>query len=66
MKLVEKFTYLRSSVSSTENDINIRLPKAWTAIDKLSVILESDLTDKIKLIFSKQWSCRYCYMDAPP
>ena len=31
LKLVDKFTYLRSSVSSTENDINTRLAKAWTA-----------------------------------
>ena len=28
LKLVNKFTYLRNSVSSTENDINTRLAKA--------------------------------------
>ena len=33
LKLVDKFTYLRSSVSSTEKDIDTRLTKAWTAID---------------------------------
>ena len=33
LKLVDKFTYLGRNVSSTENDINTRLPKAWTAID---------------------------------
>ena len=38
LKLVDKFTYLGSSVSSTEKDIDTRLTKAWTAIDKLSVI----------------------------
>ena len=38
LKLVDKFTYLGSSVSSTEADINTRLTKTWTAIDKLSVI----------------------------
>ena len=48
LKLVDKFTYLGSSVSSTETDINTRLTKAWTAIDRLSVIWKSDLTDKIK------------------
>ena len=37
LKLV-KFTYLGSSVSSTEKDIDSRLTKAWTAIDRLSVI----------------------------
>ena len=35
LKLVNKFTYLGSSVSSTEKDIDTRLTKAWTAIDKL-------------------------------
>ena len=38
LKLVDKFIDLGSSVSSTENDINTRLAKAWTAIDNLSVI----------------------------
>ena len=41
----------RSSVSSTEKDIDMRLTKAWTAIDKLSVKWKSDLTDKIKRSF---------------
>ena len=48
LKLVDKFTYLGSSVSSTEKDIDTRLTKAWTAIDKLSVIWKSNLTDKMK------------------
>ena len=51
LKLVDKFTYLGSSVSSTETDINTWLAKAWTAIDRLSVIWKSDLTDKIKCNF---------------
>ena len=38
LKLVDKFTYLGSSVSSTETVINTRLAKAWTVNDKLSVI----------------------------
>ena len=50
-KLVDKFTYLGSSVSSTEKDINMRLWKAWTAIDKLSIIWKSNLTDKMKRSF---------------
>ena len=48
LKLVDKFTYQGSSVSSTEKDIDTRLTKAWTAIDKLSIISKSDLTDKMK------------------
>ena len=38
LKLVDNFTNLGSSVSSTEKDIDTRLTKAWTAINKLSVI----------------------------
>ena len=32
LKLVDKFTYLGSSVESTEKDIETRLTKAWTAL----------------------------------
>ena len=59
LKLVDKFTYLGSSVSSTDTEINTRLSKAWTIIDRLSVISKSDLTNKIKR------SYRYCCMDVP-
>ena len=45
------FTYLGSSVSSIETDINTWLAKAWTAINRLSVIRKSDPTDKIKCSF---------------
>ena len=48
LKLVDKFTYLGSSVSSFKKDINMQLAKAWMTIDRLSVIWKSDLTDKIK------------------
>ena len=51
LKLIDKFTYLGSRVSSTEKDIDMRLAKSWTAIDSLSVIWKSDLTDKIKCSF---------------
>ena len=50
LKLVDKFTYLGSSVSSTEKDIDTR---KWTAIDRLSIIWKSDLTDKMKRSFFK-------------
>ena len=51
LKLVDKFTYLGSRVSSTEKDIDTRLTKAWTANNRLSIIWKSDLTDKIKRSF---------------
>ena len=47
LKLVDKFTYLGSSILSTKTDINTQLAKAWTAINK------SDLTDKMKCSFSQ-------------
>ena len=49
--LFHKFTYLGNNVSSTEKDIVTRLMKAWTAIDRLSIIWKSDLTDKMKRSF---------------
>ena len=51
LKLVDKFIYQGSSVSSTETDINLWLAKAWTSIDRLLVIWKSDLTNKIKRSF---------------
>ena len=51
LKLVDKFTYLGSSVASTEKDIDTRLTKAWSAINRLSIIWKSDLTDKMKRSF---------------
>ena len=51
LKLVDKFTSLENSVSSTENDINKWLAKVWTAIVNLSVIWKSELTDKTKRSF---------------
>ena len=51
LKLGDKFTSLGSSVSSTENDIDTRLTKAWTTISRLSIIWKSDLIDKMKRSF---------------
>ena len=51
LKLVDKFTYQGTSVLSTEKDINTRLTKVWTALDRQSVIWKSKLTHKIKYSF---------------
>ena len=51
LKLVDKFTYLGSSVSSTEKDTDSRLTKAWTDIDRVLIIWKSNLTDKMKRSF---------------
>ena len=59
LKLVDKLTYLGSSVSSTEKDFDTRLTKAWTAIDRLSIMWKSDLTTKSNAVSSRQRSNRY-------
>ena len=51
LKLVDKFTYLGSSVLSKEKNINTRVAKAWTAINLVSVLWKSDLTNEIKCSF---------------
>ena len=51
LKLVDKFTYLGISISSTEIDIDTQLTKVWTAIDWLSVIWKLDLPDRMKRSF---------------
>ena len=61
LKLVDKFTYLKSSVSSTEKDIDTQLTKAWTAIDRYGSQI---WPIKWNAASSKQRSCRYSCMDA--
>ena len=51
LKLVDKFTYLGSNISSTESDVSIGTGKAGTAIDWLLIIWKFDLSDKIKRTF---------------
>ena len=36
LKPVEQFTYLGSNISSTESDVNARIGKAWSTINRLS------------------------------
>ena len=51
-----------SNVSSTESNINMWLAKSSTAINRLSVIWNLDLLDRIKRSFTTVWY--YC-IDAP-
>ena len=51
---VHKSTSLMSSsllLQQCPQDIDTRLTKAWTAINRLSIIWKSDLTDKMKRSF---------------
>ena len=52
-KLIDNFTYLAIRVSSTESNVRLRLIKVSTAIDRLSSIWKSDLSDEIKRDFFK-------------
>ena len=45
LKLVDQLIYLGSNISSTESNINIRIGKALTVIDKLSAIWKSYFWD---------------------
>ena len=51
LKLVDKFTYQESSVSLIDTNIDTRLTKQWTAINRLSVIWKSDQTNKLEFSF---------------
>ena len=51
LKLVDKFTYLGSSVESTEKDIETRLTKAWTAINRLSIIYQAFFRKKNPMLW---------------
>ena len=48
LKLVDKFMYFSSSISSTESDVSIHLTKTWTSINRLTIIWKSDQYNKIK------------------
>ena len=58
LKLVDKFTYLGSSVSSTEAGIDTRLSIGYRSY------VSQTWPIKWNAVSSKQRSCRLCYMDA--
>ena len=51
LKLVDTFTYLGSNIASTEKDVNIRIGKAWGALDGLHIIWKSNISDEMKREF---------------
>ena len=61
LKLVDKFTYLGSSVASIEKDIDTRLAKAWTASDSYRSYGSQTWPIKWNAVSSRQRSCRYYY-----
>ena len=51
IKSVQDFTYLGSNIASTERDIDIRIGKAWGALNGLNTIWKSSLPDNLKREF---------------
>ena len=51
IKQVEDFKDLGSYTASTERDVNIRLGKAWDALNELDNIWKSNLPDNLKRNF---------------
>ena len=48
---VDDFQYLGSFVASTSRDVDVRIGKAWSAINNMSQIWESNLSTRIKKSF---------------
>ena len=51
IKKVDDFKYLGSYIGSTEYDINIRIAKAWAALNNLNIIWKSNLRENLKINF---------------
>ena len=51
LKPFSLFLFFLTKFCDSKKDIDTRLTKAWTAIDRLSTIWKSDLTDKMKWSF---------------
>ncbi len=51
LKVVEDFKYLGSYIASTERDIEIRIGKAWGALNQLDKIWKSNLSKNLKKDF---------------
>ena len=51
IKHFENFKYLGSFIRSTENYIEIRIVKAWSALNSMRTILKSKMSDNLKKSF---------------
>ena len=59
IKKVDDFKYLGSYIGSTEHDINIRIAKAWAALNNLNIIWKSNIQRKPKNKLLES-CCRNC------
>ena len=55
LKLVDKFTYLGSSFSSTETDIDTRIAKAWKQTKWMEKRIDDNYTRMWQAILNKSW-----------
>ena len=53
IKQVNDFKYLGSYIASTEHDINVRIGKAWSALNQFTNIWKSRLSANLKRNFFK-------------
>ena len=51
IKTVDNFVYLGSNISSTEKDVQFSIAKAWQALNGLSIVWKSSLSDSLKRAF---------------
>ena len=51
IKKTQDFKYLGSFIASTEHDINVRIGKAWAALNQMNNIWNSKLTKNLKINF---------------
>ena len=51
IKAVQDYTYLGSNIASTKKDVQVRLAKAWAALNKLDKIWKSSLPTDLKRNF---------------
>ena len=65
IKQVEDFKDLGSYIASTERDVNIRLGKAWDALNELVKIWKSNLPDNLKTSFKRQWRPSFYMVQSP-
>ena len=54
IKRVEDLKYLGSYIKLTDRDVNIRIAKAWAALNIMQSIWKSKLSEGLKRNFSEQ------------
>ena len=61
---VEYFKYLGSYIRSTKRDVNIRISKAWAALNSMNIIWYSNLSTRLKINLFRAAVESFCNMDS--